>query len=145
MASDWTTLDELPAGSLFETVDGTIALKTEYSDEHRDIGGFWMRPKCYLLESGEEMFFSARPSILRVRPVECVLIQGPNPTKSPSLLNRPCTLIVTNGSERYGHVLSTDERGVWFRGTMERDNPNERDRTYFVPWGSIVWLEMEVE
>ena len=140
--ADWTTLDELPAGTLFETEGGTVALKTEYN---RIVG------------SGEVAWFDwRRPNEIRVRPLNAILSQAiapstvmagkPSHTDYPTdlrLLNRHCTLAVTSGSSRFGTVVSQDDRGIWFCGTMERDNPKEKQRTYFVPWTSVVWLEME--
>ena len=148
--ADWTTLDELPAGTLFETREGVQALKTEYSDDL--IGAdrrHYPQPRCYLLGSGELVDWQgAHASEIDVREL---WIEGssfsPHATAAPStsLLNRPCTLAVTAGSSRFGTVVSQDERGIWFCGKMERDNPKERERTYFVPWTSVVWMEMEEE
>ena len=148
--ADWTTLDELPAGTLFETEGGTVALKTEYSTTRRSMSDNrrWLEPECYIVGSGERYYApgGADPTCVAVRPIN----MPPSPELSrmlteeyPSLLNRPCTLAVTAGSSRFGTVVSQDDRGIWFRGKMERDNPKERERMYFVPWSSVVWMEME--
>ena len=120
--ADWTTLDELPAGTLFETENGARGFKSPDGIH------------------GLHFFKPVDASIVRVRPLDVERLPAFH-----SILNRPCTLAVTSGSSRFGAIVDQDERGVWFRGKMERDNPKERERTYFVPWGSVVWLEMEGE
>ena len=139
--ADWTTLDELPAGTLFETEDGTVVLKTQDTNERRDFesGERRLLPTCYLVGSGERFDYDLdRPEEIFVRPISVDL--------SATLNHHDhYALAVVGGGQRFGQLLSTDERGLWFRGKMERDNPKEKERTYFVPWASVVWLEMEEE
>ena len=135
--ADWTTLDELPAGTLFETEDGAVALKTEYNTTQLKGDATGNAPDCYLSGSGERFDYAdERPEEIFVRPIHVDL--------SASLNHHDrYTLAVVGGGQRFGKLLSTDDRGIWFCGKMERDNPKEKERTYFVPWTSIVWLEME--
>jgi hypothetical protein len=62
--SDWTTLDELPEGAIFETRDGIRAVKSEY---HLTSG----KVMCILLASGEYLHAGdvAKHNALEVREV----------------------------------------------------------------------------
>lgn len=58
----WVTLEDLPAGSLFETQDGIKAVKSEYRYSNSNA-----QPQCILLESGEYAHFEHGADTL-VRP-----------------------------------------------------------------------------
>lgn len=69
MSNDgWIRLHELPRGAVFETIDGTRAVKSEYG---YDNGGC----QCILLASGEYAHFGGTPrahNAMLVRPLAVV-------------------------------------------------------------------------
>ncbi len=65
MSAEQMTLDELPEGSLFETLDGVLAVKSEYKYSNgRD--SQW---QCVLLASGEYAHFEEKNRTV-VRPID---------------------------------------------------------------------------
>lgn len=63
IVGDETTLEALPAGTLFRTDAGVVALKTQYHYTNHN-----PQPMCILLGSGEYAHFPAREQT-RVRPI----------------------------------------------------------------------------